>query len=540
MLGKGSKELRNILAQRFISALEESPKTWKQSWISNSTPMNGLTKKRYTGLNALWLQGAMIIDGYNDPRFFTFKQASKEGYKIKKGSEGYKVEFWSLYDKENRKIINNAEADILKAEGNGANIIMLSRTYTVFNAEQIEGVPELNQNHYSTADNNVIIKSIAKNMGVQIFNNGGDQSFYRPATDTIHLPETKYFKSQEGYNAVMLHELGHATGAEHRLNRQIKNTFGSEAYAKEELVAEITSCFTMSELGLSASDIEENQMNNHIAYVQSWIAQLKEQPDTLFEAIKKASEATDYIVKMKELGIEKNKDYVSEFLENFYVYKYDEKSADEVYTSELPQYLLSDEIKQGGIDNDIEKCKKFIVRDGEAAYNTEYYIKDNYPEQNIDSINDPGLFSLIMMERELYKAIGRTDLLDKWDEKILLTEEINEELLTKNGVNYDALREMKTELNRAKNLLNEYCNREFGNDADFSDLHRIGIAYTEVDGKSIQVNLDLIKCSITTYVDNEIIEEQNYNSLNDLNNNALEWLDFDNLIAIDMEDEIEI
>ena len=547
MLGKGSKEIREKLAQQFIAGLEKDPLTWKKQWITIGTPQNGMTGKRYRGLNALWLQGVMYLKNYKDPRFFTYKQAKDKGFQVRKGEHGEKVEFWTNYDRRKKEVISQSEAierrRIYAERGYEKEIILLSRTYTVFNAEQIEGVPELNRRVRTSAETNKVIKNIADNMGVGVYNDGIDNAFYRPSNDTIHLPKPENFKSQDGYNAVFLHELGHATGAEHRLKRNIQNSFGTDEYAKEELVAEITSCFTMTELGLRDADLDESHVNNHIAYVQSWIEQLKKDQDVLFEAIKQASNATDYLTANIDINLAKCKDYVEEFLKEHFVYRYDFDNPLELKARELPSMLLKNELNKGTLDVDESKCRKFIERDGEAAYNTEFYIKDKYPELDITKETDPQRFALLMMERELYKTICNSDYINNnWDNKIILTEEIVKDICYSNNLSYSIIEENLSEFKKAKEYINEYSVREFEKEIDFTDYRNVGLAYTTTEDNmhEIQVNANLIDYKVNTLIDNEIRESIQYDSLREMNDNFFNIIDFDSLVAINYNNEAEI
>lgn len=135
----------------------------------------------------------------------------------------------------------------------------------------------------------------------------GIERFIDLSEDKVHLPLPSAFDSNYDYNSTALHELGHATGAANRLNRDMGGGFGGEEYAKEELVAEITSAFMGVYLG-DNSEATDNDLNNHKAYVQSWISSIKEKPDVLFNAIKQAEVATQYMEEKGELIKEKEKE----------------------------------------------------------------------------------------------------------------------------------------------------------------------------------------------------------------------------------------
>ena len=129
-------------------------------------------------------------------------------------------------------------------------------------------------------------------MNVEIHNDGGEDAFYSPSADNIHLPLPEVFSSDNEYNATAFHELGHATGHESRLNRDMSGGFGSSAYAKEELVAEITSAFMAETTGISPEDMN---MENHKAYVNGWITSIEDDPEYLMKAISQANDAADYM-----------------------------------------------------------------------------------------------------------------------------------------------------------------------------------------------------------------------------------------------------
>ena len=291
-----TKEYRKMIADAFIKSLQENPNTWKQMWKSDSCPSNGNTNRKYNGLNRLWLQYNIKKNGFSDPRFYTFKQVQDMGLKVKKDSKAIKVEFWSLYDPEERKTV---DFNIAKEyEDKGKKLNLFARYYSVFNGSQIEGLEKYEQPKLSDAAPQEIIDKIAKNMGVDILYDGGDDAFYRPLDDNIHLPLPQVFESQDAYNSTVLHELAHATGAAHRLNRTKGKYFGDEQYAREELVAEIASCFSQNDLGFS---IEAEHFTNHKAYVQNWISEISAKEEALMEAIKDAQSAADYILEASEI-----------------------------------------------------------------------------------------------------------------------------------------------------------------------------------------------------------------------------------------------
>ena len=302
-MNKQTQEFRQKIVDDFLKSLEESPLDWKKNWKGPGGPaFNGATGRRYSGINQLALQFAAHGMGSTDPRWYTSKQASDAKLRIKKGSHGCKVEFWQLWDREEKRSITISEYTQMPQDRQ-EKIVWTARHYTVFNGTQIEGLaPYIAEKHdINPAE---VIDHISKNMGVEILHTGGNQAFYRPKEDKVYLPLPSAFFSDYDYNATALHELAHSTGHPSRLNRPMSGQFGSEAYAKEELVAELTSCFMSIELPEVQTD---EHLRNHKAYIQNWISEIKEKPETFMAAVKQAEEAAAYLENAAELTKQKGK-----------------------------------------------------------------------------------------------------------------------------------------------------------------------------------------------------------------------------------------
>lgn len=304
-------KFRKEIADKFIAALKEDIIPWHQDWTSVGRPRNAITEQPYHGNNAFWLSYMAMERKYNDPRWCTFKQAGDNGWKIKKGEKGTRVEFFSLYDKLLKKKITSIEAENIRKQNPdeyNERIRLVSQTYLVFNGSQIIGIPE----YIPEGDRNLINEydliscrdKIIKNMEVG-FGEGGDRAYYSPIMDEIHMPEISSFETDYGYMSTFLHEAAHATGAKSRLDRDLTGLFGSKGYASEELRAEIASAFTAQLTGISYEQSEF--MENHKAYVQSWISVLENNPNELFRAIKDAEKISDYLIEKGELLMEHKK-----------------------------------------------------------------------------------------------------------------------------------------------------------------------------------------------------------------------------------------
>lgn len=299
-------KLREEMANTFIAALKEEQIPWKKQWRSAERPRNAVSDYSYKGINNIWLSYMAEKNGYQDPRWCTYKQAQDQGWNVRKGEKGCKVEFWSLYDTQDKRKVTQEEAKKLQKQLTEEEFLErvkpVSSVYTVFNAEQIDGIPELDKVKIPFSAEELISQRdiLLKNMGVD-FHEGGDRAFYRPADDSITLPFAESFQDAYSYMATLLHEAGHATGHESRLDRPIRNTFGSPEYAGEELRAEIASAFTGQALGVDTMSREH--LDNHKAYIQSWIKILENNPGELYAAIRDAEKISDYLMEKGEFDL---------------------------------------------------------------------------------------------------------------------------------------------------------------------------------------------------------------------------------------------
>lgn len=304
-------EYRKLVADKFLKLLDaDNPvhsMDWMKEWISIDEPVSMITGKEYRGINAFMLSLIAIDKGYKDPRWITFNGLNKfDNAKIKKGEKSSQIQYWMLSDLtkkygEQKKFLTFQEAEkLIKEEGRDEKeFVLVARYSNVFNAEQCTGLPELIQKEYEKQINqNEYVTKISEKMHVPILNDGKGRAFYDRKSDTVHLPEKKAFFNEYAYNATALHELGHASGDEQRLNRVKGKSFGDEDYAFEELVAEMTSCFTASRLVGDEQSVDnylKENAENHMRYVKSWAKEIKKNPKCLEDAVKLAQTATDFL-----------------------------------------------------------------------------------------------------------------------------------------------------------------------------------------------------------------------------------------------------
>ncbi|EPJ2694282.1 zincin-like metallopeptidase domain-containing protein [Vibrio cholerae] len=291
------KPFHEIVAENLIEQLKAGTAPWQKPWEPGSQgfmPMNPTTGKRYKGVNAIHL----MAQGRGDNRWMTYKQASAAGAQVRKGEKGTPVQYWKFSEEQN-KLDDNGKP-VLDGQGKPVKeTVMLERPRvffaTVFNGEQIDGMPPLEQKEKTqTWDAVERAEHILKASGANIRHGEHDRAFYRPSTDSIHLPDKEQFPTADNYYATALHELGHWTGHSSRLDRDMAHPFGSEGYAKEELKAECFSLIMGDELGIG------HDPEQHAAYVGSWIKALQDDPLEIFRATSDAEKMSNYVLAFEQ------------------------------------------------------------------------------------------------------------------------------------------------------------------------------------------------------------------------------------------------
>ena len=299
MSTKNAKEYREKLTDMFTGLLQDSldhPVNWRQGWGSALTeaPYNAARGNRYRGINRFYLSMIAYKEGFNDPRWATMFQIKQNNWHLQKGSKGYEVEFWFPYDMEARRAMPWNDYNLMIMNGEPTeNIMIKPRYFYVFNASRIDGVLPLEVKEKATVNPDELIARLSESMGVPIkhFINSG--CAYRPDLDMIVTPPPELFVSSYEYNSSVLHELAHSTGHFSRLDRPLSAQFGSQEYAREELVAEITSAFMGAHLQMPEGELPDT--DQHREYVRGWLQQLKNDPNMLAGAIKDAEQANEYM-----------------------------------------------------------------------------------------------------------------------------------------------------------------------------------------------------------------------------------------------------
>src|SRR6185437_9551375 len=228
--------------------LEAGTPPWRRPWDPDkacgpSMPRNATTGARYRGINVITLGMSLLAFSSGDPRWATYKQAADRGWQVKKGERGTTAYFFKGLEVRDRKAGDDDE-DATKR-------IPLLRSFTLFHASQIEGIPDFVPPSIEEAPWRApnAIDTIIANSGA-VVRIGGDRAFYSPVTDHIQMPPPAAFHSALGWSSTIVHEMSHWSGSEKRLNRDLRNSFGSHDYAREELRAEISQAIVCAELNV--------------------------------------------------------------------------------------------------------------------------------------------------------------------------------------------------------------------------------------------------------------------------------------------------
>ena len=297
------KSFVETVSEKIIEQLKAGTAPWQKTWHDDkrkSLPYNPISDKRYKGINTLHLMAESMSKGYSDPRWLTYKQAKSLGAQVRTGEKSTLVQYWKFTD-----LVDKLDEDGKPVlDENGKKVkeeVELDKPRVfyanVFNAEQIDNLPPLpiREQKWNPIER---AETILENSGAKILNDS-NSAYYSPKKDEIHLPGKEFFDSNDKYYSTVLHELGHWTGAESRLNRDLSHPFGSQEYAREELRAEIASMIIGDELNIG------HDSNQHVAYVESWIKILQDEPKEIFRAAADAEKIQEYIFSF-ELEQKKN------------------------------------------------------------------------------------------------------------------------------------------------------------------------------------------------------------------------------------------
>ena len=287
------EDLYREITDKIIAELEQGIVPWVQPWTSGKQlcplglPVNGLTRRSYSGINILLLWSALEERGFASPYWVTFKQCIAMGGSVRKGEKGTHVYFAD-------KFVPQKEKTRAAETGDEPNAIAFLKRYTVFNAEQCDGLPKgLIAAPVTKSERQIMpeAEALIAATGAD-FRIGGDQAFYVPSEDFIRIPIQTAYADQINYYLTAFHELGHWTGHKTRLDRNLTTKFGTADYAREELVAEMATAFVCASLGIVPTV-------RHADYIGNWLQVLKEDAKAIVKAASLASKASDFILAFK-------------------------------------------------------------------------------------------------------------------------------------------------------------------------------------------------------------------------------------------------
>ena len=312
--------VNEIITNNIVKQLESGIIPWEKPWFGSAMTGNGVSNKPYSLLNQMLLSHAGL--------HYSYKQLQAKKAKLVKPENWYKLsgEDWDKISEGQRfsalsDIVTFWKVDSVEAtDANGKTIMdengfpkMRNRFTLRYYRVIWEGYTSIdsgkrNENNAPRIDScDALIKYYSNREGIKIIEETGSQAFFRPSTDSIHLPSFKQFKAPELFYATAFHEMTHSTGVEKRLNRDMSGSFGSQKYAREELTAELGSAFLSNRFGIRTDKVERD----NVAYIQSWLNALKKDADLIVKAASKADKAAEFITEgfeepeVKETPIEK-------------------------------------------------------------------------------------------------------------------------------------------------------------------------------------------------------------------------------------------
>lgn len=281
-------EIYEKVTATILEALDKGVVPWRRPWrnVPGQTNLhtNLISKKAYRGVNQWLLELTAASQGYSAPYWLSFKQAKEKGGQVRKGEKGTMVVFW--------KIMRHPTDEVDSKGRKVVKTVPLLRFYYVFNVEQCDGVEAPAPIEQPEFDPIEAAQTVVDEMPKRpTLRHGGNSAHYSPVLDYVQLPEPTSFKGPEHYHSTMFHELAHSTGHKERLGRVKEwTTFGSDPYAKEELVAEMTAAMLCGVVGINTTH------DQSASYIANWSKKIKEDDHLIISAAAQAQRAADFIL----------------------------------------------------------------------------------------------------------------------------------------------------------------------------------------------------------------------------------------------------
>jgi len=277
------------ITQEIVARLEAGTKPWIKPWrgVPVSRPLRACGVP-YRGMNVFWLWMVADMCGYVSPYWMTYNQSKALGAQVRKGEKSTIAIFYKSYTKEVETPGTGEKSDEARR---------VLKAYPVFNADQVEGLPE----RFHPAATLELVEPEGREAELDAFfaaipaalRHQGDEAYYEPIADRVTMPSPHLFSGFDHYYATLSHELSHWSGHSSRLGRDLRNRFGTAAYAAEELIAELSSAILGAELGLPVAHLD-----NHASYVEHWLKLLRDDDRAILAAAAKAEEAATLLLRL--------------------------------------------------------------------------------------------------------------------------------------------------------------------------------------------------------------------------------------------------
>lgn len=282
-------DIYETITNKIVAQIEAGAGEWRMPWHGEGlkAPRNPLSGTRYRGINVPLLWAAGEEKGYSSSLWATYKQWQEAGAQVRKGEKSELVFFW-------KKIDRPAEDAEQGGEDGKSKAWFVARAYNVFAVEQVDGfeIKASEPTGELTEDQRIAAAdAFFARIGAMVCH-GGNKAFYAPSRDLIQMPEFRLFHEPAAYYSTLGHEHVHWTMHPQRCNREFGKRFGDNAYAFEELVAELGAAFLCADLGIS-----NEPRPHHAAYIQNWLTVLKNDKRAIFTAGSKAQTAVDFLTK---------------------------------------------------------------------------------------------------------------------------------------------------------------------------------------------------------------------------------------------------
>lgn len=281
-------DIHQRITNQIVAAIAAGAGEFRMPWHRQrgiGTPTNAITGRAYRGINTLLLWAEADHAGFSSGAWATFRQWTQQGAQVRKGEKSTLVMLWKPLSA-TREDGNNGDEP---QRGR-----MLARAFHVFNADQVDGYEITAPLQLPTSARIEHAEAFFQAQPVTVWD-GSDSAFYDPRADIVSMPSFEAFVSAEAYYSVLAHELCHWTGAKPRLDRDLAGRFGSEAYAMEELIAELGAAFTVGHLNLACEP-----RTDHAPYISSWLRVLGGDPRAIITAASRAQAAADYLIGKSE------------------------------------------------------------------------------------------------------------------------------------------------------------------------------------------------------------------------------------------------